>query len=956
MQLQNLCSLRLNVEEDLLEELGRLPQDLANTYAQIFEHVRRLGPQSRVIAESSLKWLLCQARELSEAEFLAAVSMGSERESVNLTKETILFICGNLVMFDQELNVFRFAHLSVREYLETRSEFTLGAAHALVAEMSLLVCLHRYTELAAKHARKFRRYAILYWLYHCQEAKPSGLGGSLLRLLKDFLHIRRETHLYYAKWVRSMHRLKQRDARKSDRWRVESDDESSDDTHDNSTFGTLKVWRPGIRVWNSGNRLSKTNQDMYTIPYTVLGDRDHPYDPTFAACSLDLPEIVEQNLLSMLSSPAKEAGDLALGNIEVFGRRNLRKQTYLHVACLCGSSKLLRLLLRYRFPVGSKDIVGSTALHYAVNPRKLVSLHPARWIKVVPDAHDQAYTAERVAMIGLLVEKESLIDAVDKYGQTALHRAADENRCAEAQFLLEHGAFVDARAGVLPTPLLLAAKSGHSAVAQLLLQFKANKEAKDKRGRTPLLLAADSGHTAIAQLLLQFNADTEARDDDYGMTPLLQAAESGQTAIAQLLLQFKADIEARNFDQRTSLLQAAESGHTTITQLLLQSKADIEARDFDQRTSLLQAAESGHTTITHLLLQSRANIEARDKCGRTPLLLAAQSGNTTVARLLLQSNADIEARDCYKRTPLFQTVIKGHTDTARLILQFGTNINAKNSHGKTPLMCSIEMRNQAMAEMLIKEGAYAEVSDLTGNTALHYAAASKLRVVVSGLLETGAQENVTNVYGSTPLHVAIDPKCAFPIFQIAMDHTFHTVHLLADAEASIEISDNEGRTPLHLAARMADEASIRILLNRGANIMAEDNEGLLPLDHAARSGSLQVFSYLFKQWADIMAKSSESAVETWLQVAPREARGAGVELLRDWRSLSLEDLIELTSDREVKENWTNKGPEKFSSWFRERQVRRESEYERARLLDYAHTSVLPHYPANPEEHSETVSS
>lgn len=138
----------------------------------------------------------------------------------------------------------------------------------------------------------------------------------------------------------------------------------------------------------------------------------------------------------------------------------------------------------------------------------------------------------------------------------------------------------------------------------------------------------------------------------------------------------------------------------------------------------------------------------------------------------------------------------------------------------------------------------------------------------------------------------------------------------------------KGRTPLHLAARMTHTISIRILLNRGANIKAEDSEGLLPLDHAALSGSKMVFSYLFKQWADIMAKSSESAVEAWLQLAHKKARGdTRFELLWNWTSLSLEDLIEMTSDEEVQGKWITSDPRVFVSWFRARQVRRKLQYE-----------------------------
>ena len=825
MQLQSLCSLRLNIEEDLLEELGRLPQDLADTYAQIFEHVRRLGPQSRIIAERSLNWLLCQARELSESEFLAAVSMGTEREFGNLTKDTILFICGNLVMFDRELKVFRFAHLSVREYLETQSKFTPGAVHSLGAEMSLLVCLNKYTKLAAKHACEFRQYAILYWLYHCREAKKSGLGGPLHRLLEDFLHIQEGTNLCYAAWARSMYRLKCADTTRSHDWSVESDDRLIN--------RILERWRSDTNAWSPSSRLAEKDQAEDMILDIILGDRYCPYDPTFAACFLDLPEIVEQNLRSALSnpeqnhrsvlcSPATNVEELASCNTKVFERRNVYGESYLHVACHRGSSKLFRLLLQYPVSVRTSDYLRRTALHYAVHTRTLVFFQSARWTEIVRDALDPANVAERVAIVGLLIEKGSVIDAVDCYGETALHRAIGGNRCTEAQFLLEHGAFVDARAS---------------------------------KPSTPLFLAAQSGHTAVAHLLLQSNANIEARDSD-GMTPLLLAAQSG------------------------------------------------------------------HTTITRLLLQSKADIEARCPYERTPLLLAAELGHTALTQLLLQSTADIEARDCDGRTPLFQTVVKGDTDTARLLLQFGADINAKDSRNVTPLAGSLLMRQETMAHMLIDESASTRELDLTGNTALHYAAVCGLRVMVSNLLKKGVPINETNVDGLTPLHVAIDPQCASLNIKKGIGYASHTVQLLLDAGADIDMSDDGGRTPLHLAARMADKASIQILLDRGANIKAEDKKDWLPLDHAAASGSLKVFSLLFKRWSDAIAESSEDAVESWLRLATRKPRGVGGDVLRNWRSLSFEDLIDLTSNCEVQKKWANETPRFFISWLRARQVRR----------------------------------
>ena len=99
-------------------------------------------------------------------------------------------------------------------------------------------------------------------------------------------------------------------------------------------------------------------------------------------------------------------------------------------------------MLQYPVPIHAKDILSRTALHYAIHPRGLVSFQPAGWTETVRNAHDPANAAERIAMIGLLIEKGAMTDAVDYIGETALHRASHANFCTHARFLLEHGAFV----------------------------------------------------------------------------------------------------------------------------------------------------------------------------------------------------------------------------------------------------------------------------------------------------------------------------------------------------------------------------------------------------------------------------------------------------------------------------------------------------------------------------------
>ena len=55
-------------------------------------------------------------------EFLIAVTISSV-EDIGLSKETLLTLCFNFVVYDGNVNFFRFAHFSVREYLESKTNY-----------------------------------------------------------------------------------------------------------------------------------------------------------------------------------------------------------------------------------------------------------------------------------------------------------------------------------------------------------------------------------------------------------------------------------------------------------------------------------------------------------------------------------------------------------------------------------------------------------------------------------------------------------------------------------------------------------------------------------------------------------------------------------------------------------------------------------------------------------------
>jgi ankyrin repeat protein len=83
------------------------------------------------------------------------------------------------------------------------------------------------------------------------------------------------------------------------------------------------------------------------------------------------------------------------------------------------------------------------------------------------------------------------------------------------------------------------------------------------------------------------------------------------------------------------------------------------------------------------------------------------------------------------------------------------------------------------------------------------------------------------------------------------------VQLLLEHGAALEAKDNDGRTPLLLAAYGGHDAAVKMLLEHGAVLEATDNSFCTPLLLAAQNGHEAVAKLLLGWGAKIDTKSKD---------------------------------------------------------------------------------------------------
>ncbi|CAF0926376.1 unnamed protein product [Rotaria sp. Silwood1] len=471
------------------------------------------------------------------------------------------------------------------------------------------------------------------------------------------------------------------------------------------------------------------------------------------------------------------------------------------------------------------------------------------------DAWQKEYTEQILSsdhpLIYLFTKVNGNINARDKYLLTPLHYAIARNNLAGVKQLIKSKANIELpdRQGILP--LHLACKEGYLSIVEYLITHNAQIDVFDGEKWTPLHYACAKGHLDIIKLIkskdeIKFQQRIQMKTNTQATCLHLAVQQGNIESVEYILNEFNSDVLKTIVNEQiepfgTPLHIAAKFCDPSMLDLLYNHEADpLILNSHDQSPLHIASASNRFPMVNKLLSLTQSSLlEIKDKRGQTALSVTT---NLDIVNELITSGADITSLDNNDMNVLMIAVSKNQLSIVKYLLLAINDQSVKifdqvtKRNNRTIFLIAVRTGSIDMCSLLLTHSYVRwDTTDKQRMNAFHIAARNNHPRLIELLSEHIKQpDKFMSVYSRS------DSFRTTSTDSINISQSSPSLHTYIDAQ------NEDGKTPLHIAAEYGHKLCVEILLKYDADVLFPNYLGQLALHIAIQNGHSECVDLLIK--------------------------------------------------------------------------------------------------------------
>lgn len=436
----DLLSQKLTLE-DVYNNLTKLPSAIDATYDEAMRRIADGGQEEEEFTSRIMIWILRALRPLEIGEIRQALAVTRGATLLNpaaiVDEETLLSVCGGLLVSDGKTSHVHLIHYTAQEYFEKRQDVVM--AHSYITGICLTYLLSENVASVLKDETAqwddqvkqlpFLAYSRSQWGSHYHLCDGVGVEDLAMKLLEDQSRILELSK--HGSWT--------------------------------SAFGrTLTKGFVGVHIAALFNLPGLLCKLIAAFQPDINVKSMKGWTPLAIACSQRYTEIADYFL--------------SLDNLDINAGHRTAYGTALHAAAASGDTQLVYKLLDKGIELHLTNSRGYTALHTAAE-------------------------SGQVQVAELLITKGCNLNARTDTGANALYLAIRSSSLPTFTYLIKRNSNINITALDLWTPLHEAALCNEKAMVEQLLDRGADRTQKTADGLTAFDLAQWLGRREIAKML-----------------------------------------------------------------------------------------------------------------------------------------------------------------------------------------------------------------------------------------------------------------------------------------------------------------------------------------------------------------------------------------------------------------------------------------------------------------------